>query len=41
MRRQIQYVLPMNLLAELTNRHMIKYRYIPFDLGKKRGYGKK
>lgn len=21
--------------------HMIKYRYIPFDLGKKRGYGKK
>jgi hypothetical protein len=21
--------------------HMIKYRYIPFDFGKKRGYGKK
>lgn len=22
-------------------RHMIKYKYVPFDLGKKRGYGKK
>lgn len=48
MRRQIQCVLPFLsfVIASLCaaadsdiRRHMIKYKYIPFDLGRKARYG--
>lgn len=27
--------------ADMKYRHMIKYKYVPFDLGKKARYGRK
>lgn len=42
MRRQIQYVIRIHFLAQhaqLPSRHMIKYKYVPFDLGRKARYG--
>ena len=41
MRRQIQCVVfKLGPSSADPSRHMIKYKYVPFDLGKK-GYGKK
>lgn len=42
MRRQIQYVHLRTIAFSLTlncSRHMIKYKYIPFDIGRKARYG--
>ena len=29
------------LLLRATNRHMIRHKYVPFDLGRKTVYGRK
>ena len=44
MRRQIQCVIPClrivrHTLTLRTRRHMIKYKYVPFDIGRKVRYG--
>lgn len=41
MRRQIQYVIPLLYVvcANSLLRHMIKYKYVPFDIGRKVRYG--
>ena len=45
MRRQIQYVIHTsqriirNTNKARRHRHMIKYKYVPFDLGRKARYG--
>ncbi|KAL0571943.1 hypothetical protein V5O48_010015 [Marasmius crinis-equi] len=45
MRRQIQYALSSQVMNSpqhlLHYRHMIKYRYVPFDIGRKAKYGSK